>query len=218
MTVNPNKPTPKYNVGDSVYYIYTNPNDVQIIELVTIESVVIGDFIVWYEIEELSELVMEAELIPSDNEEPIEVEETEINFVQNYEFGDQVSVIDYEGEAYKVAGILIEIHRYPDEEWTDVSYELERVTDGLCIYAYDEDMAPYNGGSEVAVRVPNEPKEHPKKAKRNFQAEIDSLLDDYNEYMTLYRLFGDKAYKELAESVLETLEHCYVVNKEDNHE
>jgi hypothetical protein len=210
------KPTPKYNVGDSVVYFYADETGTTYYELVTIESVVIGDFIVWYEIEELSELVMEAELISSDNEEPIEWEETEINFVQNYDFGDQVSVEGYDCEAYKVAGILIEIHRYPDEEWTDVSYELERVTDGLCIYAYDEDMAPYNVAADVRVQV-NEPKALPKKTKRKVQDEIDSLLDDYNEYMTLYRLFGDKAYKELAESVLETLEHCHVVNKEDNH-
>ncbi|GAB7389230.1 hypothetical protein BSNK01_30680 [Bacillaceae bacterium] len=34
---------------------------------------------------------------------------------------------------------------------------------------------------------------------------IDGLLDDYNQFMALYELFGDEVYKERAEKVIETL-------------
>lgn len=39
-----------------------------------------------------------------------------------------------------------------------------------------------------------------------FEIDVDSVLDEYNDNMTLYNMFGDEEYKLKAKEVLELLE------------
>jgi hypothetical protein len=52
----------------------------------------------------------------------------------------------------------------------------------------------FGDGSTLGITVPT-----PK-------PDINSLLDDYIDYMTLYELFGDESYKWMADEVLRYLE------------
>jgi hypothetical protein len=205
---------PMFQKGDKVIYLYLDGEGKIQPEICTIDAIILGDYIIFYELQELAEVVMESELVPLDEAEDLDqdtddVEEETIVFEQNYNYGDLVYVEGYDEQVYKVEGIIIEIYRYQNEEWTEVSYELEK--DGMCIYAYDEDMSlvrvEQSNGKE-----PLQPQSNlsgrdisPQEKKESLQIQINQLLDDYNDYQTLYHLFKDEEYQELVESVLEEL-------------
>lgn len=197
---------PLFQKGDKVIYLYHNEEGKTKTEVCTIESIILGDHIIYYELFELSEVVMESELIPFQevDEWNGEEEEDAITFIQNFNLDDEVFVEGYEEEKYIVKGIIIEIYRYKHEEWTEVSYELEK--DGMCIYAYDEDMRLIEDPSEVQQK--KSPTHQSDKNDKNVNlGDVDVLLDDYNDYMSLYHMFGDEEYKELAEAVLDALKN-----------
>lgn len=197
---------PLFQKGDKVLYVCHDELGNTQSEVCTIESIILGDHNVFYELAEISKVVMEKELISYEESKEFQEEEVEesISFVQNYTYDDLVYVDGYEQEVYIVKGVIIEIYRYKNEEWTEVSYELEK--DGMCIYAYDEDLTLVSDTVDMK-RTEDSYFRKATSSKKTIQSRTDSLLDDYNDYMTLYNLFGDKEYRELAKAVLEALKH-----------
>lgn len=217
---------PMFQRGDKVVYHFSDGQGRLCSTVCTVEGIIVGDYIVYYELRELAEVVMENELTSLDDFEEINAEQSElenydhfsdeendeededqITFIQNLNFGDKVLVEGYEDEVYTIVGVIIEIYRYENEEWTEVSYELEN-EQGLCIYAYDEDMLLLKAKALEHIVEDTSPRasEEISLGKKQ-ELDVDTLLDDYNDYMCLYHLFGDEEYKELAEEVVKQLDH-----------
>ncbi len=196
---------PMFKMGEKVLYISLN-NDGKIqSDVFTVEGIIVGDYMIFYELQDLAEVVMESELLPLNEDKHTDVavyDEQQLTFFQNFDYGDKVFVEGYGEDIYTIKGIIIEIFRYTEEEWIEISYEL--VHDGMTLYAYDEDMTLVCGketqNKKDKILMSKEEREHIKKL------EIDGLLDDYNDFMTLFDMFGDDEYKSLADDVLEWLQ------------
>jgi hypothetical protein len=205
---------PMYQKGDKVVYVYIDADGQEHPEICTVDDIILGECIVYYELLEHSEVVMESELKPLEEIEMVE-EEEHFTFTQHFDYDDEVYVEGYDDEIYIVKGVIIEIFRYKNEEWTEVSYELER--EDLCIYAYDEDMSLVSedhrdqSKREARQNHLSHSNTEPSQLKDKLELpsgenrDVNTLLDDYNDYIALYKLFGDIEYKELAESVIESL-------------
>jgi hypothetical protein len=41
-----------------------------------------------------------------------------------------------------------------------------------------------------------------------YNSDIDPFLDEYNDYITLYKMFRDKEYLEVADGIMSQLREC----------
>lgn len=137
-------------------------------------------------------------------------------------FGDLVRVAGYGDRIFQVDGYRTEHWHYPDEEWTNVVFELTDVQTGEWLEADLDDLsivAPATDAAEfleaqkpaglIILREdttmlwegkPEPPKpsarELAAKKAAEKQRKIDALLDEYNDILTLVAMFGGLEYAE----------------------
>lgn len=134
-------------------------------------------------------------------------------------FGDIVRVAGYQTRLFQVDGYRTEHWQYPDEEWTDVVYELTDVQTGEWLEADLDDLSIVAPATDAAKflatlkpagliilredtpmlwRKPEPPKPSARELAARKAAEkrkkIDALLDEYNDTLTLVALFGGLEY------------------------
>jgi hypothetical protein len=209
-----NKKNARYKVGDTVvitmYGTVGKVTDVKFIE---------GSFA--YEVNYSEGLFLESLLIPIDEYEGDLLQEKEqINIEYQFFFGDLVQVDGYEDEYFKVIGFRTEIWRYKENAWEDVVYELSRLSDGEWLEAHEDELILIADAESADVYFQSlgllypakknliskesNPKNTLRKAEWKTLQEykekkllIDGLLDLYNDYSDLYRIFRDEEYKKV---------------------
>lgn len=155
----------------------------------------------------------------------IEKEQIEINC--KYLIGDLVQVKNHGVDLFRIVGFRTEIWRYKEDAWEDIIYELGRITDGEWLEASEDELifiADRESAEQFVQKLSSLyliPKEQPKltgpnkfrmrereilKRKLEYKQLIDQLLDLYNDYQTLYQMFGDEEYKQFMTIILKRLE------------
>ena len=143
---------------------------------------------------------------------------------QKFNFGDLVRVAGIDDRIFSVDGWRVEQYYYPDEEGTDVLYELTDVRTADWLDAFEEDLRLVTTADKAEEYLKDyKPKggEEPMKMfgfgsshKRNTSPEIerynkqrdrerkiDELLDERNDVDALYKSFGDRKYKARIEEI-----------------
>ena len=136
-------------------------------------------------------------------------------------FGDLVRVDGYGNTPFYIDGWQTTTYYEPDEEWTDTMYDLTNAFTGEYQIAFAEDIKRICGAGEaeeylkniVKMKVVgemfgsvNRKQKEPSKndlyiAQKKKEAEIDSLLDEFNDYRSLADAFGDEEYSEKVEQL-----------------
>lgn len=216
---------PKYNIGDTVVItIYGTVGKVTNVKWL--------DNMYVYEVNKSEGLYMESSLqMLSDFDREI-IESEHINIEYKYFFGDLVKVKGFGSDLFKVVGFRTEIWRYKENAWEDVIYELARVNDGEWLEAGEEEITLVADAESAEAFIQKlgmlylinkkEIIHHSLKEKghlfRKAEKEIlmnikkkkqliDGLLDIYNDYHTLYRMFHDDEYKQIMRVVIRNLIH-----------
>ena len=225
-----NKKKPKYKIGDTV--VITMYGTVgKITDVKWLDDMYV------YEINSSEGLYFEnkLELLSEYDGEIVEKEHIDIEY--KFFFGDLVQVKGYGSELFKVVGFRTEIWRYKENAWEDVIYELARIKDGEWLEAGEEEISlvadAENADSFIQklgllflanspkppLNLP-EPKTNIRKTERdelNKKVEkkeyIDFLLDIYNDYYALSKLFNDTEYEQIMRVVIKKL--ASVVNDDD---
>ena len=224
---------PKYNIGDTVvitmYGTVGKVTDVKWLD---------GMYV--YEIDNSEGLYFESKLKTLSEFEGEIIEKEHIDIEYRFFFGDLVQVKGYGSDLFKVVGFRTEIWRYKENAWEDVIYELARIKDGEWLEAGEEeltlvadaesaDLLIQKLGLLFLVNKPNEILKIPESKSQIRKAEreelkrkmdkkeyIDFLLDVYNDYRVLYKLFQDPEYEQVMRVVLRKLTN--VVNGDEiNH-
>ncbi|MEH6942654.1 hypothetical protein [Bacillus sp. JJ722] len=209
-----NKKKAKYKVGDTVvitmYGTVGKITDVKFLE---------GCFV--YEVNHSEGLFMEPLLVPIEEYDGYILQDKEqINIEYKFFFGDLVQVEGYEEEYFKVVGFRTEIWRYKENAWEDVVYELSRLSDGEWLEAQEDELTliadaesadlffqklgflyPVKKNSGMKEKVPQNVLRKAEwktlqECKERKQL-IDNLLDLYNDYAELYKMFQDDEYKKV---------------------
>ncbi|MFC0274315.1 hypothetical protein ACFFIX_23490 [Metabacillus herbersteinensis] len=159
----------------------------------------------------------------------LETERIDIEF--QFNIGDIVNVEGYENDLFKVVGYRTEIWRYLEDGWEDLIYELTRMNDGEWLESSEDELSLVisNQAAESFIQqlsfiyllveekkgIENflsspvgletlEKKIETKKFKKE-PTMIDDLLDIYNDYKVLYKMFRDPEYKEMMNLILQSL-------------
>lgn len=173
-------------------------------------------------------LYMESSLKKLSEYEGSLAEKEQIDIEYRYFIGDLVQVKGYDSDLFRVVGFRTEIWRYKEDAWEDVIYELSRITDGEWLEAGDEELTLIADAESADTFIQKlgllylvnkkqkplelqEPKNHRSLEKQYLSEQqemkqiIDGLLDIYNDYAFLYRLFHDEEYKQVMKVVLHKL-------------
>lgn len=219
---------PKFKLGDTVI-LTLNGNVGKITDIQYIG----GQYV--YKINKSKGYFLESsiQLYPQVNEDNLDKEQIDINY--QFYIGDIVKVSGYQ-DLFKVVGFRTEIWRYKNDAWEDVIYELARLSNGDWLEASEHELTfiidekqaealikkkgiidmnnifgqkvlQLTGGSIVGG-----------KNKHHYldeQKVIDDLLDQYNDYRTLYKMFADQKYQEKMKKVLHKLE---VITEKEGHQ
>ena len=225
-----NKKKPKYKIGDTVvitmYGTVGKVTDVKWLD---------GAYL--YEINSSEGLYFESKLVLLSEYDGEIVEKEQIDIEYKFFFGDLVQVKGYGSELFKVVGFRTEIWRYKENAWEDVIYELARIKDGEWLEAGEEELTLVADASSAdafiqklgllfmannpkpTLKLP-EPKTNLRKSERGelnkkFEKKeyIDFLLDVYNDYYALSKLFDDSEYEQVMRVVLKKLSS--VVNEDE---
>jgi hypothetical protein len=217
-----NRKKPKYKIGDTVvitmYGTVGKVTDVKWLD---------GMYV--YEINSSEGLFFENKLEFLSEYDGEIVEKEHIDIEYKFFFGDLVQVNGYGSELFKVVGFRTEIWRYKENAWEDVIYELARIKDGEWLEAGEEEISLVADAAnadafiqklgllflanspKTTLNLP-EPKTNLRKTERdelNKKIEkseyIDFLLDVYNDYLILSKLFDDPEYKQVMSVVLKKL-------------
>ncbi|WP_174733002.1 hypothetical protein [Mesobacillus harenae] len=221
------KKTPKFKIGDTVVIsMYGTVGKITDVKWL--------DGLYVYEINKSEGLYLEASLqsLPEYEGRLIEKEQIEkehIDIEYKYFFGDLVQVKGYNSDLFKVVGFRTEIWRYKEDAWEDVIYELSRVNDGEWLEAGEEELtllADAESADTVIKKMgllfagnkDNKPIELEKAIQPFRKAEmaelskkkykktlVDGLLDIYNDYQILYKMFHDVEYEHVMRVVLRKL-------------
>lgn len=141
-----------------------------------------------------------------------------------FAFGDLVRVAGYYPRIFQVDGYREEHYFYPDEQWTELVYELHDIETADWLEAAGEDLTPAinvvqpkkkpidisdnlskftETGVFIMAKEPRKPtarelsarEAEERKMMRKLHSEIiDDLLDELNDYRALYEKFGDEEY------------------------
>jgi hypothetical protein len=216
-----NKKIPKYKVGDTVVIVMYST-------VGTVTNVHQIDQHYLYEVNHSEILYFEnaIQLYSEYTGKVIDSEKIEIEF--QYHIGDIVQVKGYEEELFKVVGFRTEIWRYTEDGWEDIIYELMRINDGEWLEASEEELvfvlgkkqagtfvqlslmhivSPESKAMEQLLAKEKLTKQEPaaRKVKRSKRDIVDELLDIYNDYLSLYDMFGDPEYKEMMDFIIDSL-------------
>jgi hypothetical protein len=200
---------PKYSIGERVY-----------IEKEGRVAAVCARYLInnqwYYALESRNDLYSEKGLSkPGKDSGQGEIRE---NLVIEYkfQFGDIVKVKGYGQDLFTVIGFRAEIWRYQDSAWEDIIYELSRLRDGQWLEASEEEITfitneergkkfflkkdkGYDSGAPFRIGA----KKGEKTKKET--ADIDELLDIYNDYYYLYLNFGEASYKKKMNEIMKKL-------------
>lgn len=213
---------PKYKIGDTVvitmYGTVGKVTDVKWLD---------GMYV--YEIDNSEGLYFESKLETLSEFEGEIIEKEHIDIEYRFFFGDLVQVKGYGSDLFKVVGFRTEIWRYKENAWEDVIYELARIKDGEWLEAGEEELTLVADAESADLLIQklgllflaNKPKEILKipesksqirkaereelKRKMDKKEYIDFLLDVYNDYRVLYKLFQDPEYEQVMRVVLRKL-------------
>lgn len=213
---------PKYKIGDTVvitmYGTVGKVTDVKWLD---------GMYV--YEIDNSEGLYFESKLETLSEFEGEIIEKEHIDIEYRFFFGDLVQVKGYGSDLFKVVGFRTEIWRYKENAWEDVIYELARIKDGEWLEAGEEELTLVADAESADMLIQklgllflaNKPKEILKipesksqirkaereelKRKMDKKEYIDFLLDVYNDYRVLYKLFQDPEYEQVMRVVLRKL-------------
>jgi hypothetical protein len=129
------------------------------------------------------------------------------SFIQ---FGDLVRVDGYGDRIFEVLGYRVEQYFYPDEQHTDIVFELSDVHTLEWLEADENDLTLIcrEDKAEEYLANPTERKLSPReessrlaeerKQLRKIKSEIiDDLLDRIRDYRRLYAMFGDEEFSDV---------------------
>jgi len=209
------KRKPKFSVGDSVMiepYGFMS----------TIESIKFFEQQWVYRLKGKKEYFLEEQLMNM-NEKKGNIQNQEyIPLSYKYQFGDIVKVKGYGQDFFIVIGFRIELWRYRDSAWEDIIYELSRIEDGQWLEASedeltfiaDEEKAKMLFQTKSKIKKLPPPSNRKKTAGKGEMADIDYLLDMYNDYQNLYQFFGDETYHKKMKEIMRKLD---AMLKNQNH-
>ncbi|PLR98867.1 hypothetical protein [Bacillus sp. T33-2] len=226
-----NRKKPKYKIGDTVVItIYGTVGKVTDVKWL--------DGLYVYEINNSEGLYLESSLQMLSEYEGKLLEKEHIDIEYKYFFGDLVHVKGYGSDLFKIVGFRTEIWRYKEDAWEDVIYELSRISDGEWLEAGEEELTLvadaesaetfiqklgllFTVNKEVKpVNLDKKPQQAPHrhaekqelKKKNNKKMLIDNLLDIYNDYRILYKLFQDDEYAHVMRVIMRKL--ALIVNND----
>ncbi|WP_071459862.1 hypothetical protein [Bacillus massilinigeriensis] len=213
------KKEPKYKIGDTVVItIYGTVGKVTNVKWL--------DGLYFYEINRSDGLYLESSIELLSEYEGKLIEKEHIDIEYRFFFGDLVKVKGYGADLFKIVGFRTEIWRYKEDAWEDVIYELSRLKDGEWLEAGEEELILFAEAqnAEAAIKkmgsvsksaqpaLPSPEKErkllhHAAERLAHLKASeksliIDSLLDIYNDYLILYKWFGDDEYEDVLDYIL----------------
>lgn len=199
------KKSQKYHVGDVVVIsLYGTVGKVTNVKLID------GVFV--YEVNNHEGLYVENTLQLISDYEMKKIDKEKIELQYHFTYGDLVKVIGFDKDIFRVVGYRTEVWRYKNDAWEDTIYELSRISDGEWLEADEGDLTliantqtanlilkklKYDKNSIQKLDLGklksiNETKRTNLKLQRN--EIIDSLLDIYNDYKSLYHNFEDEEY------------------------
>ncbi|KAB7673033.1 hypothetical protein [Bacillus sp. B1-b2] len=228
-----NQKKPRFKIGDTVVItIYGTVGK--------ITSVKFLDNMHVYEVNKSEGLYLESSLQMLSEYEG-EITDTEkIDIEYHFFIGDLVKVRGYGSNLFKIMGFRTEIWRYKSDAWEDIIYELSRVSDGEwleaaedeltlvadkdsadtfiqklgLLYIMDKKKKPVNLNKTNSSYRQSE-KELLETAKEK-QELIDGLLDLYNDYTVLYKLFKDPEYEQVLKQTMRKLKRISKKNDDQN--
>lgn len=211
------KKKPKFAIGDTVVIkAYGTVGEITDIKWID------GTYI--YEINTDEGLFMEERLqLLSEYEEKV-IEKEQIDIEYQFYFGDIVQVKGYGTDLFKIVGFRTEIWRYKEDAWEDVIYELSRISDGEWLESTEDELTLVADAEqadnflkklgnlymmntkEVSLKLP-EPIKQTKNPKNELDQKkiIDGLLDVYNDYEILSKMFNDQEYDRVKKLILRKL-------------
>lgn len=203
-----NKGIPKYEIGDIVVIKkYGSVGKVTSIRLLD------GQYL--YEVNDSGGLFQENGIVLLTDYKGELFDKEQIDIEYKFFFGDLVQVKGYKDELFKVVGFRTEIWRYQEDAWEDIIYELTRINDGEWLEAdeaelilmadsehADEFLKKY--GFVFPVKTVKKPLLLPPPTQQ-LSIKIDGLLDQYNDYKTLFNMFKDERYLTILNSIKKQL-------------
>jgi hypothetical protein len=201
------KRKPKFSVGDSV-----------IVEpygfISSIESVKYFEQKWIYRLKGKKEFFLEDQLTIANEKNGLYQNQEYIPLSYKYHFGDIVKVKGYGQDFFIVIGFRIELWRYRDTAWEDIIYELSRMEDGQWLEASEDELIFIADEEKAKMLLKNQnyikklpiPQNRKKQPEKSEMANIDFLLDMYNDYQSLYRLFGDETYHKKMKEIVKKLD------------
>jgi hypothetical protein len=183
-----------------------------------------------YEVNKSDGLFVESGLQILSEYDGMVMEQEQIDIKYKFFFGDLVQVSGYGADLFKVVGFRTEIWRYKEDAWEDVIYELSRVNDGEWLEAGEEELTLVADAEsadtfiqklgllylvnkqEKAVSKPKlqsivrKAEYEEIERKKEMKQLIDELLDIYNDYQILFKLYHDQEYYQVMRVILRKLE------------
>jgi hypothetical protein len=213
---------PKYKIGDTVVITMHGT-----VGKITDVKWLDGKYV--YEVNKSEGLYKESGITLLTEYEGHVSEQEQIDIEYKFFFGDLVQVCGYGTDLFKVVGFRTEIWRYKEDAWEDVIYELYRICDGEWLEASEEELTivadaanAENIIQKLGLNLMNKQSNHLKlvKPQNKLRKEafqelnqkkektelINHLLDIYNDYQILYKLFKDQEYNQVMKVVLKKLE------------
>jgi hypothetical protein len=137
-----------------------------------------------------------------------------------FKHGDLVQVDGYETRIFEILGYCVEHYYYPDEQYTDIVFEISDVHTGEILETDETDLTllcrqpqaqayvdklPHVQVYEIDITERKlSPREESsrlaeeRKQLRKMKAEIvDDLLDRIRDYRRLYAMFGDEEFSDV---------------------
>ncbi|WP_442594182.1 hypothetical protein [Neobacillus sp. D3-1R] len=221
------KKKPKFAIGDTVVIkAYGTVGEITDIKWID------GAYI--YEINTDEGLFIEERLqLLSEYQEKV-IEKEQIDIQYQFYFGDIVQVKGYGTDLFKIVGFRTEIWRYKEDAWEDVIYELSRISDGEWLESTEDELTLVADAEqadaflqklghlymmntkEIPLKLP-EPIKKAKTTKNDLDQKkvIDNLLDVYNDYEILSKMFHDQEYDRIKKLILRKLKK--LINNDDKN-
>lgn len=227
-----NRQKPKFKIGDTVVItIYGTVGKVTNVKWLDNMHV--------YEVNKSEGLYLESSLQMLSEYEGDLMDSEKIDIEYRYFIGDLVNVKGYGSNLFKIMGFRTEIWRYKSDAWEDVIYELARVSDGEWLEAGEEELTLVADAENADIFIQKlgllyimdkkkktvdlqktnnsfrqKEKELLERAKEKKEL-IDGLLDIYNDYYQLYKLFADVEYEQIMKLTIRKLKQ--IINQDDRN-
>ncbi|GKU80875.1 hypothetical protein [Niallia sp. NCCP-28] len=227
-----NRKKPKFKIGDTVVItIYGTVGKITDVKWLDDMHV--------YEVNKSEGLYLESSLQMLSEYEGELMESEKIDIEYRFFIGDLVKVKGYGSNLFKIVGFRTEIWRYKSDAWEDIIYELSRVSDGEWLEAGEEELTLVADAENADTFIQKlgllylmDKKKKPvdlKKTNSSFRGTekellerikekkelIDGLLDIYNDYHSLFKMFHDREYEHVMKLTVRKLK--MLVNSDDKN-